>query len=98
MDAAPGGTPFTPVTGTAIGIGAIGSTQDGGCASLDCGDVPATPVFDWDAQQYAKVYRVLISEDADFTNVVSNVVTTGRDCALTRPCARARRVVPTSGT
>jgi hypothetical protein len=76
---------FTPVTGTAVGISAHRIDDDGGCGALLCGDMPATPVFDWDAQQYAKYYRVLVSEDADFTNVVANVVTNESRLALTSP-------------
>ena len=48
--------------------------------------MPATPVFDWDAQQYARFYRVLVSEDADFTNIAherrDERVATGADGAL----------------
>ena len=54
-------------------------------ATTVCGNVPATPVLDWDVQQYAKFYRVLVSEDADFTNIVTNVVTNESRLALTAP-------------
>ncbi len=85
VDVAPGDTPFAPVTGTAIGVSAYRIDQDGGCTDTFCGDVPATPVFDWDVQQYAKFYRVLVSEDADFTNIAQNVVTNESRLALTAP-------------
>ena len=59
---------------------------DGGCTADSAADVPATPIFDWDAQQYADFYRVLMAEDADFTNTWSRTWSRiGVALALTAP-------------
>ncbi|GAA2116861.1 hypothetical protein GCM10009843_07420 [Nocardioides bigeumensis] len=83
VDAAPPDTPFSPVDGTQIAIGGRRLDVPGGCTLDDCGILSTTPVFDWDAQQYAKYYRVLVSEDADFTNIAANTVTTRSRLAFT---------------
>ena len=75
------------------------------CADMLCDGVPTTPVLSWDAQPGITHYRVYVSEDANFTNLVSGGYSTttntrSRSAPVRSPrrSPRARPARRTTGT